>query len=58
MSEMMKECMKPHSLMHMVTGVGLGFLLAGWIGGSLMTWGWVLLVVGLLGDMWVQKKGK
>ena len=56
----MKECMRPHALFHSLSGVGVGFLLAGLInsltGGTGVILGIVLIAVGLIGDM--SAKGK
>lgn len=56
---MMKECMKPHPLLHSLAGVGLGILLAGWVPSvyaNAMTWGLILLVVGVAGEFVFLKK--
>lgn len=55
----MKECMKPHPLLHTVSGVGLGMLLTGWLGlsGDTLTWwGIGLVVVGVVGEFMMGKK--
>ncbi len=60
MDKMMKECMKPHALMHSLTGFAVAFIVVGlWpsLGAMALTYGIILLVVGILGDMWVQSKG-
>ena len=60
MEKMMKECMKPHALLHSVAGVGLGLLLANWFGGFVSEMGlWLglgLLVVGIGGEFVVKQK--
>lgn len=60
MDKMMKECMKPHALTHLVTGAGLGMLVVALIP-DLAMWGWmgavVVIVVGMVLDMMVQSKG-
>ena len=59
LDKMMKECMKPHALLHLVTGAGLGMLLTTWFTGVAVNaamWGWVLLLVGIVGDYLVQSK--
>ncbi len=59
MDKMMKECMKPHALMHSLTGFAVAMIAIGlWpsLGAMALTVGVVLLVVGILGDMWVQSK--
>ena len=57
--KMMKECMKPHALVHMVTGAGLGMLVMSFVP-SLYMMGWVagavVVVVGIVLDMMVQGK--
>lgn len=58
MEKKMKECMKPHALMHLVTGAGLGLLLVGLVpdlAASAMTYGLVVVVVGVVGDFMVNK---
>lgn len=56
MDAMMKECMKPHALMHLLSGIGLGIIIAAVMGSTNMGLGVVLLIAGMLGDMWVQQK--
>ncbi len=59
MDKMMKECMKPHALMHTLTGVGLGVLLVGLVptlGANAVMFGGLLVVAGIVGDMMVQGK--
>lgn len=59
MEKMMKECMKPHALLHTVTGVGFGMLLTNWLGltvDAVMMWGVVLIVVGVAGEFMTKKK--
>lgn len=59
MAAKMKECTKPHPLMHSVAGLGLGLLLVGLFPAlGLQTGvvlGIILLVVGVLGDYSVNK---
>ena len=47
----MKECLKKHPMLHMLTGIGIGFILVGLIGESLvsnaMMLGVVAVVVGI-----------
>lgn len=55
----MKECMKPHALLHLVSGAGLGVLLTNWLGltgETGMWWGVGLLVVGVAGEFMFLKK--
>ncbi len=59
MEKMMKECMKPHPLLHTVSGIGLGMLLTSWLGisgESLLWWGLGLVAVGVVGEFMVLKK--
>lgn len=51
----MKECMRPHPLLHTVSGAGIGLLLAGLVpalgaGSSAVTLGAILLVGGVVGE--------
>lgn len=58
--KMMKECMKPHALMHMLTGVGLGMVVLALVPDLFMNAlviGLLIVVVGFVGDFMVQKKG-
>lgn len=60
MDKMMKECMKPHALMHSLSGFGVALIVVGlWpdLSANALTYGIILLVVGILGDMWAQSKG-
>lgn len=56
---MMKECMKPHALMHSVMGLGLGLVLANVfpdLVGQVGLWvGVGLLVLAMVGDYSMQK---
>jgi len=54
----MKECLKPHPLLHSVAGIGLGLLLAGLVPGlavSGVLLGIILLVVGMGGELMMKK---
>lgn len=58
MEAMMKECMKPHSLVHLLTGLGLGLILVGLMPDLAMNglmYGVIVVVVGIVLDMLVQK---
>lgn len=58
MSAMMKECTKPHPLMHSLAGIGLGILLVGLVpalSGNGVVLGLILVVAGIVGDMMVNK---
>lgn len=49
----MEECLKPHALLHIVTGVGLGLLLVGVVPsvlGNAVMWGVVLVVAAVVGE--------
>jgi len=54
-----KECMKPHALMHSLTGIGFGLLLAGFINGLTgqtgVIIGIILIAAGIIGDYSVNK---
>ena len=59
MDKMMKECMKPHALLHLVTGAGLGVLLSNWLGlagNTGMWWGVGLVVLGMGSEFVFLKK--
>lgn len=54
----MKECMKPHSLAHSVTGLGLGLILVAFIPAlvsSALVLGVIVLIGGMAWDMAVNK---
>lgn len=51
----MSECMKPHALVHLVTGAGLGLLLSGVFADSAMTLGVALVVLGVVGEVFTNK---
>ena len=54
----MKECLKPHSLLHSVAGIGLGLFLAGLVPGlaaSGVLLGIILIVVGMGGEFVMKK---
>ncbi len=58
----MKECLKPHSLVHSVVGIGLGILLTNWItflsGANGIVIGGVVLIGGLLGELSLMSSKK
>lgn len=59
MEKMMKECMKPHPLLHTVSGVGLGMLLTNWfglVGTTGVYLGVILVVLGVVGEFVLLKK--
>lgn len=51
-------CWGPFGLIHLLGGVGLGFLLAYYFNlTDLLLWGWLLVLVGILGHfLWKMKK--
>lgn len=58
MEKMMKECTKPHPLLHSVSGVGLGLLLVGLVPSLVANatmLGLVLVVVGIAAEFMVKK---
>lgn len=58
MDKKIKECMKPHALMHSLAGLGVGLILVNFIpaliANALML-GLVVLVVAIVGDFMVNK---
>lgn len=58
MDKMMKECTKPHPLLHTLSGVGLGLVLValvpGLVANALML-GIVLVVVGVAAEFMMKK---
>lgn len=59
MEKMLKECTKPHQLLHLVSGVGLGMLILALVPDlalNAFTIGITLLVVGVAGEFVVLKK--
>ncbi len=58
MDKKMKECMKPHALMHSLAGLGVGLILVSLIPAlvaNAMMLGLVVLVVAVVGDFMVNK---
>jgi len=58
MQEKMKACTSPHGTMHLVTGAGIGLLLAGLFSGLAavgVTLGIIVLIIGFVGDFLVNK---
>ncbi|MBI2327950.1 hypothetical protein HYU92_06560 [Candidatus Curtissbacteria bacterium] len=54
----MKECLKPHPLLHSLSGVGLGLLLAGLVpslAASGVLLGIILIVAGVGGEFMMKK---
>lgn len=57
----MKDCMSTHSILHSLTGCGVGLLLAGFVplaGNTAITLGVVLLIVGIGVEMLLADKKK
>lgn len=55
----MKECLKPHPLLHLLSGIGLGLVLVALVPSlvaSALTLGIVLVVAGVLGELLFLKK--
>ena len=59
MQDMMKRCMEPHALLHSVSGVGVGLLLAAW-NPTYATYmiGAVVLVLSVVGEFMLPMKKK
>lgn len=58
MEKMMKECMKSHPLLHSVSGIGLGLLLAAWVPAlatNAVMVGVLLVVLGVGGEFLMKK---
>lgn len=54
MDKMMKECMKPHALLHTLTGIGLGFIVLALVPGisaNALMIGVAAVVVAVLGEL-------
>ncbi|MBI3290308.1 hypothetical protein HYZ78_02840 [Candidatus Microgenomates bacterium] len=51
----MSECTKPHALVHLVSGAGVGLLLSGVFAGSATTLGIALVVLGVVGEFFTNK---
>lgn len=60
MDKMMKDCLKPHSLLHTVAGIGIGLVLSVWLAqlssSNVLLWGVILIVVGVLGEFLIESK--
>lgn len=59
LNEMIKECTKPHPLLHTLSGVGLGLFLVGVLPGlyySATVLGLILIIVGVGGEFMMKKK--
>lgn len=54
----MKECMKPHALLHALLGIGLGLILVSFMPAlkeNAFMFGLLVAVVAIVGDMMVNK---
>ncbi len=50
-------CTQPYGLVHVLGGIGLGFLLVAYFGlDNLMLWGWVMVAVALVGHLMGKAK--
>lgn len=64
MEKQMKECLKPHAILHTVFGLGLGLVLANWLTGfsgqTGMVLGLFLVLVAFIGEFYLggDKKKK
>lgn len=59
LDKMMAECTKPHSLVHVLTGVGLGMIFVGLFQGlyeMAIVVGLLVLAMGIFADYAVQSK--
>lgn len=59
MEAMLKECTKPHALLHTVVGVGLGLVLVSYFSGlasNALMLGLLLVVAGVAGEFVWNKK--
>lgn len=58
--KMLEECFTPHSLVHVLMGIGVGLVLVSFVptllNNALML-GVLVVVVGFLADFLIQKKG-
>lgn len=61
MDKMMKECFKPHALVHSLAGLGVGLLLVGWMPNLAMNgvmYGLIVIVLAIVLDFMVQSGKK
>lgn len=59
LNKMMAECTKPHALVHMLTGIGLGMIFVGLFQGLFemaVILGLLILAMGIFADFAVQSK--
>jgi len=58
--KMLEECFTPHSLVHILMGVGVGLIVVSFVPSLLnnaLMLGALVVVVGFLADWMIQKKG-
>ena len=58
---MMKECMKPHPLLHSLMGIGLGLVLVSLVPSlvaNALTFGVILVIVAFVAEMMMGKKAQ
>ena len=58
MEKMMKECMKPHPLLHSLAGIGLGMIILSLVPtltANAMMIGIVLVILGIGGEFMMKK---
>lgn len=54
----MRECMKPHVLIHTAFGVGLGMIVGSWMGAEAQVLGLVLAVVAVVNELFGSMRKK
>ena len=57
----MKECMKPHPLLHSLMGIGLGLILVSLVPSlvsNALTFGIILVIVAFVAEMMMGKKAQ
>jgi len=57
----MKECMKPHPLLHSLMGIGLGLVLVSLVPSlvaNALTFGVILVIVAFVAEMMMGKKAQ
>lgn len=58
--KMLEECFTPHSLVHLLMGIGVGLIVVSFVPSLLnnaLMLGVLVVVVGFLADFLIQKKG-
>lgn len=62
MDKQMKECLKPHSIVHLIFGTGIGLVIANWLetftGQQGLVIGLFIILVAFMGEFYLagQKK--